>query len=71
MTKIITASKARAHIVAAVEIAGRDEVMDAIVQFNNTTDNDISADGNVWVAAPQTGHWLDDEQLIAFAEFLG
>lgn len=71
MTIIATAAEARAHILAAVEFAGREEVMDAIVQFNNTTDNDISDDGDVWVSAPQTGHWLDDDRLIAFAKFLG
>lgn len=70
MTKITTAAEARAHILAAVEYAGRDEVLDAVVQFNNTTDNDISDEGNVWVAAPQTGHWLDDECLVEFAKFL-
>lgn len=70
MTKITTAAEARAHILAAIEYTSRDEIMDAIVQFNNTTDNDISDDGNVWVSAPQRGHWLSDERLIAFAEFI-
>lgn len=71
MTKITTAAEARAHILAAIEFAGREEVLDAIVQYNNTTDNDISEDGNVWVNAPQTGHWMNDDCLIGFAEFLG
>lgn len=70
MTKITTAAEARAHILAAIEFAGREEVMDAVVQFSNTTDNDISDEGNVWVCAPQTGHWLDDDRLIEFATFL-
>jgi hypothetical protein len=70
MTKITTAAEARAHILAAVEFAGREEVMDAIVRYNNTTENDISEEGNVWVSAPQTGHWLDDDRLIAFAKFI-
>lgn len=69
--EINTPAEARAHILAAIEFAGREEVMDAIIQFNNTTDNDISDDGNVWVSAPQTGHWLDADRLIAFARFLG
>lgn len=71
MTTIITtAAEARAHILKAIEFAGREEVLDAVVQFNNTTDNDIDEQGNVWVSAPQTGHWLDDDKLIGFAEFL-
>lgn len=70
MTKIETANEARAHIIKAVEVAGRDEVLDAIVQWNNTTENDISEDGNVWVANPQTGHWLNDDHIVEFANFL-
>lgn len=70
MTMINTAIEARAIVLLAIENAGRDEILDEIVQWNNTTDNDIDADGNVWVADPQTGHWLDDDRLIEFAAFL-
>ncbi len=70
MTKITTAAEARNHILAAIEIAGREEIIDAIAHYNNTTDNDISDEGNVWVSAPQTGHWLDDDRLVEFANFL-
>lgn len=70
MTAINTASEARAIVLLAIENAGRDEILDKIAQWNNTTDNDIDADGNVWVANPQTGHWLDDDHLIEFAAFL-
>lgn len=72
MTKIIeTADEARATILTAIEFAGRDEVMDAIVQWNNTTENDIDDKGDVWVSNPQTGHWLKEDRLIEFAKFLG
>lgn len=70
MTKITTAAEARNHILAAVEIAGREEVLNAIVNYNNTTENDISNEGNIWVSAPQAGHWLDDDRLVDFANFL-
>lgn len=70
MTMINTAIEARAIVLLAIENAGRDEILDEIVQWNNTTDNDIDADGNVWVANPQTGHWLNDDHLIEFAAFL-
>lgn len=70
MTTITTASEARAFILEAIVNAGRDEIMDAIVQFNNTTENDVSDDGSVWVCNPQRGHWLDDDRIIEFAKFI-
>lgn len=66
----ITADKARATILQAIEYAGRAEVLDAIVDWNNTTENDIDEKGNVWVSNPQAGHWLDAERLEEFAQFL-
>jgi hypothetical protein len=71
MTTITTATEARAQILKAIEFAGRDEVLAEIVQFNNTTENDIDEQGNVWVANPQTGHWFDEDRLVEFAKFLG
>ena len=70
MTTINTAADARAIVLAAVENTGRDKILGEVVQWNNTTENDISADGNVWAANPQTGHWLNDDHLIEFATFL-
>ena len=66
----LDAEQARSHILAAIKVSGRREVLDAIVQWNNTAENDISDDGNVWVANPQAGHWLDDDRLVEFANFL-
>lgn len=70
MTTINTADDARAIVLSAIENAGRDEILGEIVQWNNTTENDIDANGNVWVANPQTGHWLNEDHLIEFATFL-
>lgn len=70
MTTINTADEARAIILSAIENAGRDEIIGEIVQWNNTTENDIDEAGNVWVANPQTGHWLNDDNLIEFASYL-
>lgn len=70
MMKIETAEAARNAILEAVKFAGRDEVMDAIMQYNNTTDNNIGEDGRIWVSNPQLGHWLSDDHLIEFANFL-
>jgi hypothetical protein len=65
-----TVAQARTHILEAVKVAGRQEVLDAIVRWNNTMENDIDADGDIWVANSQAGHWLNDESLIEFANFL-
>ncbi len=70
MTKINTAAEARTEILEAIKVCSREEILDAIAQWNNTTDNDIDAEGNVWVANPQNGHWLDDDRLIEFARFM-
>lgn len=70
MAKITTADEARTAILTAIEAVGRHEVLEAIAQWNNTVENDIDEDGDVWVADPQTGHWLKDDNLIEFAQFL-
>jgi hypothetical protein len=70
MTTINTAAEARAIVLLAVKNAGREEILGKIVEWNNTTANDIDAEGDVFVANPQAGHWLNDERLIEFANFL-
>ena len=54
----------------AIMASGTRRVLDAVVQWNNTTDNGIGTAGDIWVANPQIGHWLKDDQLIEFANFL-
>jgi hypothetical protein len=67
---IETAKEARAHILQAVDYAGLDEVLAAITEWNNTTENEITEAGDIWVSNPQSGHWLSEDHLIEFAEFL-
>lgn len=67
---ITTATEARAYIREAIRINGKDAILDEVVRFNNTVDNDIDEDGDVWVCDPQVGHWLDDDKLVDFANFL-
>lgn len=66
---IETATQAKAFIAAAAA-DDREAILDSIVQWNNTTDNDIDEDGAVWVSNPQTGHWLDAERIVEFARFI-
>lgn len=68
--KVETADQARAIVLEAVRVIGAESVLDLVTDWNNTTDNQISDKGNVWVSNPQTGHWLNDDHLIEFAESL-
>lgn len=68
--KIDTADAARAIIIRAIKDVGRDQIINAIGDWNNTIDNDIDSDGDVWVSDPQTGHWVNDDRLIELAELL-
>lgn len=70
MTKIDTAEVARKTVLEAIDLSGRDLVLEAVAQWNNTTENDIDDKGDIWVANPQTGHWLNDDHLVEFANFL-
>lgn len=71
MNTMMTATGARALILGAIEASGRSEVLDAICSLYNTTENDISADGDVRICNPAIGHWISDECLVEVANFLG
>ena len=70
MTKTFETAAAARQFIADAAAYDRQAVLDAIVEWNNTTENDIGDDGSIWVANPQSGHWLNDEQLIEFAAFI-
>ena len=70
MTRITTADEARDYINTAIARTSWEEIHGLVVQWNNTTDNYIDANGDVWVEKPQTGRWLDNDSLVEFANFL-
>lgn len=43
----------------------REELADAIREIENCRTVEIDDAGDVWIADPQTGHWLDRDRLIA------
>ena len=67
MTRITTADEARDYINTAIARTSWEEIHGLVVQWNNTTDNYIDANGDVWVEKPQTGRWLDNDSLVEFA----
>ena len=70
MIIVSTAQEARTYILEGVEHSSMQEMLDCVAGWNNTTDNQIDEWGDVWVANPQIGHWLSDNQLVEFVNSL-
>lgn len=62
---IQTAEQARDTI---LQCDDRDALIEHIRQHFNCWEADVSDEGNVWIANPQRGHWLDDDNLIQLAK---
>jgi hypothetical protein len=65
MTRIETAGIARKHI----QDADHDYLLGAVREWANCHDADVDDDSNIWIANPQTGHWLNDDHLIEFVNW--
>jgi hypothetical protein len=61
---------ARENILRSIGYSGIDHVEAEIVEFFNTTDNEIDDDGHIWISNPCTGRWVSDDELISFVEYL-
>ena len=47
----------------------RAATLDAIRERYNCREADMDAIGDVWIAGPQTGHWLDTDALAELVEW--
>ena len=54
----------------AIMAADRDLLIDGIKHLYNCQEADVDAEGDVWIANPQQGHWLDDDGLARVARAL-
>ena len=43
---------------------------DQVRECFNCQDAEIDADGDIWIANPQTGHWLKEHELCTLAKFV-
>lgn len=48
----------------------REALIDGISQIYNCREVDVDETGAVWIADPQTGHWLDEDGLAKIARAL-
>lgn len=44
------------------------DLVDSVKEWANCQEADIVS-GDIWIANPQTGHWLSEDKLIEFAEW--
>jgi len=65
----MTITNPREYVKQAAEL-DRAELVDAITTKFNCHEADVDTDGDVWIASPQTGHWLDDDGLAELVEWI-
>lgn len=65
---ITTAADAEQFVRNLVREAGEDLVIDGIKECFNCREAEID-DGRIWIADPQTGHWIDETNLCHYANW--
>lgn len=56
-------------IKAAIE-NDRGALIDGVKTLYNCREVDVNDEGGIWIADPQSGHWLDDDGLARVARAL-
>jgi hypothetical protein len=46
--------------------ASRDELLEAVREKFDCREADVDAQGDIWIADPECGHWLSDDHLVEF-----
>jgi len=45
---------------------GKEKVISLIQEYFNCTEADVDDNGDIWIANPQTGHWIDQDTKKSF-----
>lgn len=66
---------AKQFLAGLVELANNGEwegrsLDDLAREFFNCSDAEVDSGGDLWIATPQVGHWVNDERLLRFATFV-
>jgi hypothetical protein len=61
----MTTNEAILTIKANVESDGG-SIEDLVTEWCNASEVEVSDNGDIWIAKPQTGHWLNDERKAEF-----
>lgn len=49
---------------------GEGDITDAIKERFNCREAEVDDDGDVWIAGPQAGHWLSDEDMTSLVMWM-
>ena len=52
-----------------IRAASRDELIKAVREKFDCREADVDAQGDIWIADPQRGHWLSDDHLVELVEW--
>ena len=57
--------------IAQAFFANPKQVRNDILRWAKCRDTDVDVDGDVWIADPQSGHWLGADDLARLSHFMG
>lgn len=49
---------------------GEESIADAVTECFNCAEAEVKNDGSIWIANPQQGHWLTDDETSSFVGFM-
>lgn len=53
-------------ILATVANIGMEDAANIVTEWSNASEVEIDEAGDIWIANPQTGHWLDANKKAEF-----
>jgi len=56
--------------IAQAFFANPEQVRNDICRWAKCRDADVDVDGDVWIADPQSGHWLGGDDLARLSRFM-
>mgnify|MGYP003452726851 FL=1 len=60
-----TTNEAILNLKSIVEADGR-TIGELVTEWCNASDVEVDDDGGIWIANPQRGHWLDEDERAEF-----
>lgn len=63
-------STPKGQVCALLNIIFHGDLCDMVREMQNCEDVEITDEGEIWIAKPQTGHWLSDDHTQEFVDWV-